>query len=125
MKQQEKEKGVTLVELLISLMLVLVALLYLSNIFVFSIDGTKKSLIRLHLSQKLEFKKNLLLSKSFDSEELKDGHYSIDEDLFKIYQDIISISPTLKRIKISIFYKSLSRQIFFYKSKYIKEVKND
>ena len=125
MKQQEKEKGFTLVELLVSLMLILVALLFILNIIVFSIDGSKKSTIRLQVSQKLESCKNLLLSKPFDSEGLKDGHSSIDEAPFKTYQDIICISPTLKRIKISIFYKSLSRQIFFYKSKYIKEVKND
>lgn len=125
MKQQEKEKGFTLVELLVSLMLILVALLYISNIIIFSINGSKKSYIRLQVLQKLEFCKNLLLSKPFDSAELKDGHSSVDEAPFKTYQDIISISPTLKRIKISVFYKSLSRQIFFYKSKYIKEVKND
>jgi prepilin-type N-terminal cleavage/methylation domain-containing protein len=124
-KQQEKEKGFTLVELLISLMLILVALLFILNIIVFSIDGSKKSYIRLQLSQKSESYKNVLLSKPFDSMELQDGQSSIDEAPFKIYQDIISISPTLKRIKISIFYKSLSRQIYFYKSKYIKEVKND
>ena len=54
MKQQEKEKGFTLVELLVSLMLILVALLFILNIIVFSIDGSKKSYIRLQVSQKLE-----------------------------------------------------------------------
>jgi prepilin-type N-terminal cleavage/methylation domain-containing protein len=125
MKSQEKEKGFTLIELLVSLLLVLLALLFIFNIIVFSIDGSKKSHIRLHLSQKLESCKNRLLSKPFDSEELKDGHSSIDEKPFKIYQAINSISPVLKKIKISISYRSLTRQIFFYKSRYIKEVKND
>jgi prepilin-type N-terminal cleavage/methylation domain-containing protein len=125
MKSQEKEKGFTLIELLVSLLLVLLALLFIINIIVFSIDGNKKSYIRLQLSQKLESCKNLLLSKPFDSAELKDGHSSTDEEPFKINQDINSISPVLKKIKMSISYKSLTRQIFFYKSKYIKEVKND
>jgi prepilin-type N-terminal cleavage/methylation domain-containing protein len=125
MKSQEKEKGFTLIELLVSLLLVLLALLFMFNIIIFSIDGSKKSHIRLQLSQKLESCKNRLLSKSFDSVELKDGYLSIDEDPFKICQTINSISPVLKKIKISISYRSLTRQIFFYKSKYIKEVKND
>lgn len=124
-KTNREEKGFTLVEVLFSFLLLLIAILFMTNIIIYSLEGNKKSRIRLEVSQKLVYCKNQLLSKSFDSEELKDGHTSIDEPLFRIDWNINSISPTLKKIKLSILYKTLKKQIYFYKSKYIKEVKND
>lgn len=124
-KRKSKEKGFSLIELLFTMLLVLAALLLMSNVIIRSIDGNKKSYIRFQLSQKLESGKNRLLSKPFDSEELKDGRSVTQEDSFKVVRSISSLSPTLKVITLSISYKTLTRQIFFYKSRYIKEVYND
>jgi prepilin-type N-terminal cleavage/methylation domain-containing protein len=124
-KMKSKESGFTLIELLFTMLLVLLALLLMSNVIIRSIDGNKKSYIRFQLSQELESGKNRLLSKPFDSEELKNGCYAVQEKYFKIVRSISSLSPTLKIIKLSISYKTLTRQIFFYKSRYIKEVYND
>lgn len=124
-KKKFTENGFTLIEVLVSWLLVLLALLFISKIIVFSFDGIKKSRIRLEITQKLETCKNQLLSKPFDSQELKDGHSSIDDGVFRVTRDISSLCLTLKEIKLSIAYKTLSKQIYFYKSMYIKEVKND
>lgn len=124
-KKKFTENGFTLIEVMASWLLVLLAILFISKIIVFSFDGIKKSRIRLEITQKLETCKNQLLSKPFAAEELKDGHSSIDDGLFKVTRHISSLSLTLKAIKLSIAYKTLSKQVYFYKSMTIKEVQND
>ncbi len=124
-KKKCTENGFTLIEVMASWLLVLLAILFIFKIIVFSFDGIKKSRIRLEIAQKLETCKNQLLSKPFDSDELEDGHSSTDDGLFRVTRDISSLSLTLKEIKLSIAYKTLNKQIYFYKSMTIKEVKND
>ena len=122
---RQGERGFTLVEIIVSWMLVLLSLLFVCRIVVFAFDSFKKSRIRLQMTQKLESSKNLLLSKPFQSTDLSAGHTAGEDGLFKIDQEITDLSPTLKRIRLSISYKILTRQIIFYKSKYIPGVKND
>lgn len=122
---KSKENGFTLIEVLISLLLILAALLLMSGVIVRSIDGNKKSFIRFQVTQKLASCKDLLLCQPFDSEELQDGSTVLMEDSFKIVRSVNSLSSGLKKIKLSISYKRLTRQLFFYKSRYIKEVYND
>ena len=124
-KKKSTENGFTLIEVMASWLLVLLAILFISKIIVFSFDGIKKSRIRLEITQKLETCKNQLLSKPFDAEELKDGHSSMDEGLFRVIRHTSSLSLTLKVIKLSIAYKTLNKQVYFYKSMTIKEVQND
>ena len=115
-----KAKGFTLIETLVSLVLIALAILLIAKVIVCAFDGHKKSRIRLNVSQELEFCKNQLLSKSFDSDELKVGSYSKKENHIKKNWQIKSITPTLKIIHLVISYKGLTKRVYFYKSKYIK-----
>lgn len=121
----ENEGGFTLIEVLVSWVLVLLALLFVGDIIIFSINGTGMSRTRMEMSQKLEACKNELLAKPFDSAELEDGSFSSIDGPFKINRHINSVSSTLKKVTLSITYKILCKQIYFYKSKYIEEVDND
>ena len=130
MKQLKQVKnndndGFTLIEVIVSWLLVLLALLFVGDIIIFSVSGTGMSRIRMEISQKLESCKTELAAKAFDSMEFDNGTSSTVDGPFKINRHITSLSPTLKRVTLSITYKTLSKQIYFYKSKYIEEVDND
>lgn len=124
-KPRQGQRGFTLVEIIVSWMLVLLSLLFICRIVVFAFDSFKKSRIRLQMSQKLESTKDMLLSKPFHSPDLAEGHTKTEDGLFMIEREITGLSPTLKRIRLSISYRVLTRLIIFYKSKYILEVKHD
>lgn len=119
------EGGFTLVEALVSWALVLLALLFVGDIIIFSINGTGMSRTRIEMSQRLESYKNELLTKPFDSTELLVGSFSFVDGPFKITRHIADVSSTLKKVTLSITYKTLCKQLYFYKSKYIEEVDND
>lgn len=121
----ENEGGFTLIEVIVSWVLVLLALLFVSDIIIFSINGTGMSRTRMEMSQKLESFKTQLAAKPFNSEELEGGSFSTVEGPFKINCHIVSLSSTLKKVRLSITYKTLCKQIYFYRSKYIEEVDND
>jgi prepilin-type N-terminal cleavage/methylation domain-containing protein len=123
--KSQKKKGFTLIEVLISLLLVLIALLSISRILIFTLEGNKKSFVLSQLTQQLESYKDKLISLQFDSKELEPGTTTILDHPFKTVKTISNISPTLKIIRLSIIYEAIIQSIYFYKSKYIKEVKND
>jgi len=112
--------GFTLIETLISLFLVLIGVLFIGKTIIFSLDINKKSFIRLKLWQTYESQIHTLLSKPYDSKNLLPGNYSSQKDLFKIKWEVSPVSPTLKKINISITYKHFTRKGFLYKSKTIK-----
>ncbi|MCU0286796.1 MAG: hypothetical protein MUF15_10400 [Acidobacteria bacterium] len=121
----KNEMGFTLVEVMVSWLLVLLALLFVGDIIIFCINGTGMSRVRMEIAQKLEACKTELSAKPFDAVELADGFSSVVEAPFKINRHIETLNPTLKKITVSITYKTLRKQIYFYKSKYIKEITND
>lgn len=124
MKHYKVGNGFTLIETLVSLLLIALAILLISEVIVCAIDGHKKSQIRFKIGQEIESCKNRLLAKSFDSVELKDGSYSKEENHCTMTWDIKSITPTLKMIHLSVEFeyrfKGLTKREYFYKSKYIK-----
>lgn len=123
--KQVKNNGFTLIEVIISWLLVLLALLFVGDIIIFAVGATGTSRVRMEIAQKLEYYKNQLATKPFDTLGLENGTFSIIDGPFKITRCIAGLSPTLKRVTLSIRYKKLSKQIYFYKSKYIEEVDND
>jgi Tfp pilus assembly protein PilV len=125
MRQLKNEGGFTLIEVIVSWVLVLLALLFVGDIIIFAVNGTGMSRIRIEISQKLEACKNELAGKPFDSAELEAGYYSSNEGPFKINIQIDGLSSTLKKVTLAITYKTLCKKIYFYKSKYIEEVDND
>ena len=129
-KKLEKDKGFTIIETLFSLLLISLAVVCLYQMITFAIDAQKKSAIRFNMQQKIESCRSQLVSKSFDNDELEEGSYSTTEIPLKIKWDITNISSTLKLIQLSVTYKQVTKKVYFYKSKYIKnneptEVKND
>ncbi|HLP57446.1 MAG TPA: hypothetical protein VK186_01385 [Candidatus Deferrimicrobium sp.] len=125
MKKLENERGFTIIEVMVSWTLVLLALLFVGDIIIFAINGTGMSRLRIEISQKLESCKNELATKPFNSIELAAGSFTRIDGPFKIDHHIANLGPTLKMITLSITYKTLSKQIYFYKSKYIEEINND
>jgi Tfp pilus assembly protein PilV len=119
--------GFTIIETLISLLLVTLVMLSTALYIVYALDGYKKSNLRFMMTQEIESRKNQLFSKPFDSPELNDGSYSEDASLISSTWDIKSLTPSLKSIHLSVSIKSkygtFKKKIDFYKSKYIKSIK--
>ncbi len=122
---KKTERGFTLIETLFSLLLVFIALIFICKTLIFSIYTNRNSLIRFEIIQKYEYYKYYLCSRPFDSNELKKGDHLKYENKFKINWIVKSITTSLKKIKIKISYKNLTKQNFIYKSKFIKEIKNE
>jgi prepilin-type N-terminal cleavage/methylation domain-containing protein len=118
-RQRGKEKGFTLVETLVSLLLVTLAVVFISNTLITAIEIQRNSEIRFRLFQEMENCKNELNCKPFDAFELKQGSYSKEVDLGKISWQITDISPTLKILRLFISSKKAAKRSYFYKSKYI------
>ena len=118
-REREKENGFTLIEILVSLLLVTLAVIFISETLIAGIEIQRKSGIRFHLLQEMENCKNELNAKPFDSLELKQGSYAKKVDPGNLSWDITDISPTLKIIRLFISSKGAAKRSYFYKSKYI------
>jgi type II secretory pathway pseudopilin PulG len=119
-KKPEKNSGFTIIETLFSLLLISLALMSIAQMITTAIDAQKKSKIRFNMQQKIEYCRTQLVSKTFAAAELEEGSYSILGNPLKINWDIKNISPTLKLIHLSVLYKKITKKVYFYKSKYIK-----
>jgi Tfp pilus assembly protein PilV len=119
-KKPGKGSGFTIIETLFSLLLISLALVSISQMITAAIDAQKKSTLRFNMQQKIEYCRGQLASKSFAAAELEEGNYSSLENPLKINWDINNISPTLKLIHLSVSYKKITKEAYFYISKYIK-----
>jgi len=125
-RQNEMKKkgnsGFTVIEALISLLLVVVIVSMVSNVMVSGLHGYKRSQARLQMSQELELQKNLLLSKNFNDDELTEGDYSKKAENFSMQWKIIDLSPSLKKVSLFLLYNfeysKVAKRMEFYKSKY-------
>jgi Tfp pilus assembly protein PilV len=118
-------KGFSLIETVISLFIVLLGLLFIAKIIALSLDMGRRSLYRFRLQQKHEYYQNLLLASSFQSAELSEGDHSRAEEDFSIHWAINDIETGLKKIELMTSYKGFKQRSDLYKSKFIKEVKNE
>jgi len=125
-ESRKKFPGFTVVEVLISLMLISFSLMSISLFIIYGLDGFVKSGIKFKMTGEIENRRNLLSGKAFDSIDLKSGIYSEETSLFLVRWDIRDVSPTLKYIRISVTYKyktgTYDKQLFFYKSKFIESM---
>ena len=119
-KRPVKDNGFTIIETLFSLLLISLALISISQMIIAAIDAQKKSSLRFNMQQKIEYCRNQLVSKPFADPELEEGSYSCADPLLKIKWDIQDISPTLKSIHLAVSYKKITKEAYFYISKYIK-----
>lgn len=120
LEKKSRQGGFTLIETLVSLFLVLIGVLFVTKVIIFSLDLNKKSLIRLKLCQQVSNQIHTLLSKPFNSEKLLPGNFTATRDAFRIKWTITPITPTLKKIDLSVSYKKFFRKSYGYKSKTIK-----
>ncbi len=122
-----KTNGFTLVETMVSFMLISLALVSISIFTANAFNGNAMSNARFMMWQEIESRKNGLLSKPFNSTELKTGSYSEETRLFTVKWNIRSISGTLKAVRLNISYRNTygkrTVQSDFYKSKYINPIK--
>jgi competence protein ComGC len=118
--QPAKDSGFTIIETLFSLLLISLALMSISQMIIAAINAQQKSILRFNMQQKIEYCRDQLVSKSFTADELEEGSYSTVENLLKIDRHIKNISPTLKLIRLTVSYKKITRETYFYISKYIK-----
>jgi Tfp pilus assembly protein PilV len=119
-KKPGTDNGFTIIETLFSLLLISLALMSISQMITAAIDAQKKSTLRFNMQQKIEYCRAKLVSTSFTAAELEEGSYSSPAPPLKINWDIKDISPTLKLIHLSVSYKKITKQAYFYISKYIK-----
>lgn len=110
--------GVTLLEALISLTLILLAIMFVTRILIHSLDVDRKSRLRLKINQIFTGEVHRLLSRPFDSEELSAGSHSRQEKDILARWQVEDVSPTLKRFKMTIVYQERTKQGYFYKSRF-------
>ncbi len=115
-------KGFTLIEVLVSLTLLLLAVLFSMRIMVTVLDQTRKSNLRFRLIETLDYYKNYLSSLSMASPELDQGHHGRKEGEFRVDWQVEAIGAFLKRIRLAVAVPHYSLPLVFYRSKFILEV---
>lgn len=119
---KSSKKGFTLIETMVSLLLISYSIIFFLNTILFSMQEAGKSSIRFKVFQMIDIEKNRLLSLKFDSPELSEGSFSKEEERMLISKKIVNIDPELKKIFIKVRFKKFVSKDVFYRSKIIKEV---
>jgi prepilin-type N-terminal cleavage/methylation domain-containing protein len=118
-------KGFTLIETMIALVLVTMAMLFMAAALSHSHSQYRLSFKRFAVIQRLENLKNQLLSLPFDSAESAIGVHSVREERIRIVWVVSASSPALKRIEGTVFDPLTKRTLVFFKSKFLLEVNDD
>jgi hypothetical protein len=124
--QEEKmNKGFTLIEMLFSLALVMLAVLFSARIMVFALDQSRQANLRFRLIETCDYHKNELSSLDFAASDLADGTHRKASWGFIVTWRVETAEPGLKRINLLVAGPNQSLPTAFYKSQFIQEVKND
>lgn len=119
------ENGFTIIETLVSLILISFSALFLMKCMIVSLHGIKNSNLRFTIGQILENKKNSFLGEKFNSPLFREGDRSELSGDVLIRSTIIKINQNLKKIRLKGSSKNFSSILVFYKSGTIMEVKNE
>ncbi len=112
-------KGFTLIETMVSVLLIMIAVLYVTSVIIHSLRFSKKNKDIFYIHQKADNIKNELLSRPFNSVKLCEGETKKKEDGYEIFYKIVNKSESLKEISLIIKKKEINKKCFFIKSKYI------
>ena len=113
------KKGFTIVETMLSVLLIMIGIIQITTIISYSLKFTKKTKDLFLIDQKAEYIKNQLLSEPFLTTNLKAEEIKKNEKEYKIIFKIINKSDSLKEINLSIRKNNIGNKYFFIKSKYI------
>ena len=118
-------KGFTLIETLVSLVLVMLAVLFSVRILVFALDQSRQASLRFRLIETGDYYKNYLSSLPFSAPDLADGSHRQDDQRFIVTWQVEPAEAGLKRINLLVAGPNYSLPMAFCKSHFIQEVKND
>jgi len=114
----KKKKGFTLIETLVSMILVLWVVLTAGMLLCSALKGYRNSRAAFKIMVETEYLKNRFLSYPFDSKHWLEGNYMEEGNPYKKNWSVKNISPTLKIIHLSLVDKGRGKneRIWFYKS---------
>ncbi len=112
-------KGFTIIETMVSILIIMFGVILIASILIHSIKVNKRTSDIFYIDQKADYVKNLLLSKSFNSTDLKEGESKKNDEDYKIIYKIIDRSDSLKEIILSVGKNNIKKKYVFFKSKYI------
>jgi prepilin-type N-terminal cleavage/methylation domain-containing protein len=118
-------KGFTLIETLVTLTLLLAAALLGARITCFALHQERQSAFRFRLMETADYHKQYLTSLPFLAPELGDGVHSRAGGEFAVSWRVQTVAAGLKRVRLLAAGARHSLTVFFYKSNFIQEVKND
>jgi prepilin-type N-terminal cleavage/methylation domain-containing protein len=93
-------RGFTLIETMITLAVVMLAVLANARVLTAALTQSRGAALRFRLADKLEFYKNVLLSRPFDASELAAGRHEQAADGVCVEWRVLDFSPTLKRLRL-------------------------
>ncbi|MEN8155190.1 MAG: type II secretion system protein, partial [Acidobacteriota bacterium] len=90
--------GFTLVEVLVSMILISFSSIFLMKCMITSLNSVKNSNIRFRVSTAVEIKKNYLISKNFKSPELSKGIKTESLEQIHLEIKVKDLTPVLKEL---------------------------
>ena len=118
-------KGYGLVEVLAALLILSIGLLAFTKAIVFSFHTYRNSVLKFKLQQTLCFHQNHLMAKPFNHDSLQQGNHKTTDRGVWVKWNVKDESPNLKSIHLFVEWKAQQRKRLFYKSRFIKGVKNE
>jgi hypothetical protein len=116
----KKTNGIGLIETIISISILMIILLNVSQIICNSFKVLQTNQIRFKHLEKLHSSQVFLKGKSFTSSELAIGFHQKNDDEYKISWQIHLIDDQLKKIRLTVSNRFLCKSLIFYKSNLIQ-----
>lgn len=122
----DTKDGFTVVEALVSLVLIMMAAAFTGSTILCGLDSQKRSEIRFDMTNQLDFLKNRLTAQPFEAPGMLPGNYKESNEPFQMKWTISTISPTLKIVRLTAQYRYrhriISKKTYMYKSLYIRNI---
>ena len=120
-----RRDGFTLVEVLVSMILISFASIFMMKCMITSLNSVKNSNIRFRVSRAIEIKKNYLMGKKFNSPELSGGSREENSDQVPMRINIKDLMRGLKILTLTGTLGKYRKVSVFHISESIKGGKNE
>jgi len=114
-------KGFTLIEVLVTLTLMLLAILFSSRIMVSALDQTRKTAARFRLLEALDYYRNYLASLPMASPELAAGPHARTDGGCRADWQVEEAGSFLKRVRLAVAASGSRLGLLLYRSPFIPE----